>query len=408
MSAHSIAFVLIGGPHQFLHGLPVAAELSRRPGLAVTCYVPDERDARAARRWLGRLGGQACAVECMRLPFEADGSGGGQAGAGDEAGAPRRASLKIVRLAWWAARIRAADAVVALERTSSLLGRLPGRCPPLIQIPHGAGDRARSYDRRFRLFDHALVAGEKDRERLVALGLLPAGRVHVTGYIKRAALERMAHDDAPALFADDRPVIVYNPHFARKLSSGHADGRRIVEAIVADGRWNLIVAPHVRMFEKAGEERRAAWRNLAIPGRVIVDLDSPRLFDMTYTRAADLYLGDVSSQVYEFCMTPRPCVFVDTHGAEWRDNPDYAMWTMGDVTDAASVVAAIERALAQPGRHAARQRELVARALGPCSADAPRIAADVIQDIARAGAPSAAAFPPPPPRPGKRLSARYR
>lgn len=29
---------------------------------------------------------------------------------------------------------------------------------------------------------------------------------------------------------------------------------------------------------------------------------------MTYTPAADIYLGDVSSQSYEFLLDPRPCL----------------------------------------------------------------------------------------------------
>ena len=56
----------------------------------------------------------------------------------------------------------------------------------------------------------------------------------------------------------------------------------------------------------------------AVAGRVIVDLDSHRLNDMTYTNAADIYLGDVSSQVYEFSTQPRPCVFINAHGVAWQ------------------------------------------------------------------------------------------
>ena len=37
-----------------------------------------------------------------------------------------------------------------------------------------------------------------------------------------------------------------------------------------------------------------------------------------YVRAASLYIGDASSQVYEFLERPRPCIFVNCHGVEWR------------------------------------------------------------------------------------------
>src|SRR3546814_1454054 len=53
---------------------------------------------------------------------------------------------------------------------------------------------------------------------------------------------------------------------------------------------------------------------------------------MTYTRSADIYVGDVSSQVYEFIYEPRPCVFILPERIDYRQNPDYAHCRFGDVT----------------------------------------------------------------------------
>ena len=52
---------------------------------------------------------------------------------------------------------------------------------------------------------------------------------------------------------------------------------------------------------------------------------------MDYTDLADIYLGDVSSQVYEFLVRPRPCVFVDAHGFDWLRDPNFAHWAAGPV-----------------------------------------------------------------------------
>jgi hypothetical protein len=41
---------------------------------------------------------------------------------------------------------------------------------------------------------------------------------------------------------------------------------------------------------------------MAVPGRVLVDTGSPQMIDMSHVAVADLYLGDVSSQVYEFLL----------------------------------------------------------------------------------------------------------
>ena len=66
---------------------------------------------------------------------------------------------------------------------------------------------------------------------------------------------------------------------------------------------------------------------------MLIDPGSERSIDMTYTMGADLYLGDVSSQVAEFMIRPRPCLFLNAHEADWQDNPNYQSWTLGPVTD---------------------------------------------------------------------------
>ena len=61
--------------------------------------------------------------------------------------------------------------------------------------------------------------------------------------------------------------------------------------------------------------------------------------------AADIYLGDVSSQVYEFLLEPRPCVFLNGHNVDWKDNPFYFHWTLGQVVE--DVDAQLGKALAR-------------------------------------------------------------
>ena len=49
--------------------------------------------------------------------------------------------------------------------------------------------------------------------------------------------------------------------------------------------------------------------------------------------AADLYLGDVSSQVYEFIINPRPCLFLNTNGIDYKEDINYRFWQSGLVID---------------------------------------------------------------------------
>src|SRR5690606_21808374 len=123
------------------------------------------------------------------------------------------------------------------ERTSTLLKRLPGHCPPMIHIPHGAGDRAIGFEKRFSLFDKVLVAGPKDRDRLITQGVVPAERCAVAGPVKVAAMLRMNAARKP-LFDNGLPVLLYNPHFDRKLSSFDSFARRLVTAVTSENSYN--------------------------------------------------------------------------------------------------------------------------------------------------------------------------
>ena len=80
---------------------------------------------------------------------------------------------------------------------------------------------------------------------------------------------------------------------------------------------------------------------------------------MTYTMAADVYLGDASSQVYEFLLRPRPCIFINSHGIDPAGDPSFLHWQAGDVIDgAAGLDAALDAAVREPQRYAAVQRAL--------------------------------------------------
>lgn len=251
---------------------------------------------------------------------------------------------KIASLLAWTRQLRNCDAILCAERTSTILKRIPGRCPKLIHIPHGAGDRAVGFEERFRLFDAVVVAGPKDRDRLIAEGVVARDSCVVSGPIKVAAVLEAQKRRQP-LFDNDRPVLLYNPHFSRSLSSGEAFVRRLADAVKRDGRYNLIVAPHIRLADNWSAQKRSEWEDLTEIDRILVDLGSNRSIDMTYTLGADLYIGDVSSQVYEFLVKPRPCLFVNAHEASWEGNEDYAMWRFGEVvTPDCDVPAAIERA----------------------------------------------------------------
>lgn len=372
-----IAFSFIGGAHQFWHAVPVAAALSHMADVAITCFVVDVEDAAIMAEMLVGLGAGPVKIVVMTLPRVLQ-------SLLTLRWRRVRSPLKIIRLAWWSRIIARSDLIVAVERTSVLLKWLRSSTPPMVHIPHGAGDRERGYDRRIRRFDYVLAAGEKDRDRFIALGLARADRIWVSGYVKQAGMQRL-HQIRPRFFDNDRPTIVYNPHFSHTLGSWREVGREVIAAIAADGRYNLIFAPHVRLIEDASAQEREELEALARTGSVLIDLGSPRSIDMSYTAAADLYLGDVSSQVYEFCSEPRPCVFINAHGVAWRDDPHYAMWAFGEVIEQVEqLVPALAAAFAAPAAFSWVQREAVRRSFGDPLLDAAQVAANRLVLIAKA------------------------
>ncbi len=82
-------------------------------------------------------------------------------------------------------------------------------------------------------------------------------------------------------------------------------------------------------LDRAG---RIDERYLRAPN-IHIDLGSRASTTMAYTDRADIYLGDASSQVYEFLRRPRPCVFLNAHGFPWQSDPNFAHWRAGPVID---------------------------------------------------------------------------
>jgi len=331
----SICFFFNAQRHQILHGVATARHLALDPGFDVHIASPAGGHVAYARWLVDGLGGAPIA-------FDHRGSRLLEAARRWTGSEVPPKLLTLARLARWLNRF---DAVALPERTSILLKRLGVRHPRFIHLDHGAGDRAAGFDPRIRHFDFVLMAGEKHRERLVADRLVRPGAYAVVGYPKFEAADA-ARDPDWRPFRGERPVVLYNPHFSR-LGSWEPLGEQVLAAFAAQDRYDLIVAPHVRLLDGAAARRR--WEPVLARyeghPRILVDRGSERAIDMTYTTLADVYLGDVSSQVYEFLRTPRPCLFLNPHGVDWREDSDYAHWHFGPVrADAADLTEAVDRA----------------------------------------------------------------
>ena len=335
--------------HQVRHTAPVIAELARNPGVLVTVLASSPAQESEVRRLIGAAAADTRFVQLTigRVARLLD--------AGLSSVLPFR---RIAVLRENVAAFADLDVLVVPETTSLMLRH---RCGldrlKLVWIPHGAGDRSIGFRQEIRGFDLVLLSGAKVRDRMLAQGLVTRSNHAVVGYPK---FDTVSPTRSPLPFATARPIVLYNPHFDPLLSSWYDWGEDIVRWFADDGRFNLIVAPHVmlgqRRWHGSVEHRRVRRRRdlpttlLSAPN-ILLDAGSERSVDMTYTRSADLYLGDASSQVYEWLIEPRPAIFLNPHSLDWRDDPNFTHWRLGDVIDhLAALPTAIERAFAEPDR----------------------------------------------------------
>jgi hypothetical protein len=374
-----VGFVYLGEPHHLFHTAPVACALrEERPDLEVVFLLLDPRHASLLRDVEAAYGIEPLPVEYLHEPRWARWW---------RATTVRRRPLKAAALRASRSRFDKFAAIVAAERTSTRIKALSSAPPRLIHIPHGAGDRAAGFDERIRHFDFVITAGVKDARRMLAEQLTRPGSYAISGYVKRDLIHRM--DRAlPALFPNSRPVVLYNAHFAARVSSWSSWAREVVRSFAAQERFNLVVAPHIKLFADRPRSVRRVWERRAVPGKILIDLDSERSIDMTYTRAADLYLGDASSQAYEFAMRPRPCVFLNDRRVRWHGDPSYRHWRMGEVVDRLEdLMPAVNRASDQFPRYRATQEVSVLEALGPFDGRAAARAARAIAEYLDAPRP---------------------
>lgn len=322
-----IAFLAIAEAQQLYHWLPAALELARRPDVQVSVLSPSDQILDLVASYDPQ--GQLARVRLRRPSSRPD--------------SLFRQPSRLATLLLNYPAIARFPTLVTTEISSAWLRCVPGFSSRLILIKHGAGDREGGYKKRHADFDLTLVAGEKDRRRMIERGLCAPQAVAVGGYAKfelKAPRQRY--------FYNDDPVLLYNPHFDPALSSWVNHAPQMMAALESLVGWNVIIAPHTKLARTAPPIVTAA-------PHIRVDMGSRHSIDMSYTMSADVYLGDVSSQVYEYLLHPRPCIFLNL-GHRDGSGDAFAHWRLGQVIDSAD---ALPQALArapdlQPGFVAAQ------------------------------------------------------
>ncbi len=381
--------------HQVAHSLPIAIAMAEGgfDGEIVVATTNDRLEAEV-RRLAGDLLG--CRIQHVALSL----------------------SPSTERLARWLGKLlpatklliyrdnldffRSLDMLIVAEKTSLLLKTRYGlNSLFMVHTRHGAGDRAIGFDKASAGFDHILCSGEKIRKRLISESGIKPDKISIVGYPKFDTLEKSIRQYK---VDPNRSLTLYNPHPSPHLSSWYRHGRAVLDHFRRDGSREVMFAPHVMLFErsfvvtidKLRIDRAGTIDQRFLRGdNVHIDLGSRASTDMSYTVAADIYLGDVSSQVYEFLLQPRPCIFLNSHGLLWEGNPDFAHWRAGEVvTSPDQLEGALDRAESlHISRYRAVQEELFSESFDLNEHPSSKRAAEVIARLAKglvSGRPSAA------------------
>jgi hypothetical protein len=369
-----VAFLFLGETLLIPHLYPIVDALAEMaPILNIDVWVSTSVHEGLIRKWLDESNLVLPRVRLRRAP-------GYRAHPELTRGENPPLPAKIPMLLRLLPHLLGASVVVCAEQTSLWLPRLfPFLRERFIKTAHGAGSVSNRGDKRRDAAWRVMLPSAFEAAELVRAGQDPL-RMLVTGYVK-AGFRYLGN--AQDLFPEKRPVIVYSPHWQQKRSSWWAWGREIVAQLAAQDRYNVILAPHQRLVEK-DPDIRAVLASVSHFPHVHTDLDSFAMVDGTYMASADIYLGDTSSQVGEFLIRPRPCVFLNNDGIDWRETDDHGFWECGEVIDALSdLPAAIDRATMLHPRFKQAQREFVALSLGDVSPEAARRAAAIVIEAAR-------------------------
>lgn len=317
-----IAFLILDDIHHVHHLLPVALELSKRPEYECTVFLQAQSFS-VMQKMTALYPGQRCRFQILspsrwvKLLYKF-----------------RHRKISSARMiGCHISKFREFDGIVSPDSDTNKLIRKctrEGKTPVFIHSKHGAGDRPRKSFASLKKISLALLPGEKQRKMYIQTGLILPEKCVVTGYPKFDVIPSQLK---PQIFSNNKPIILYNPHFVLELSSWRRWGLEILEYFFNQNDFNFIFAPHTNLFHRVLHPKTFPKKYFNAP-QLIVDFGSEKSVDMTYTQAADIYLGDVSSQIYEFIRIARPCLFLNAQGIDWKNHPNYLHWTMGEVFDA--------------------------------------------------------------------------
>ncbi len=205
--------------------------------------------------------------------------------------------------------------------------------PLLFYLYHGIGTRAFGFEPSRGQFDYLFIPGNYYKDRLISEGVCKEEQLALVGDPKLDLLNNKSSNKSK-LFNNNNPIFYYNPHWDLKISSFIKWADIILDFFKKNSQYNLVFAPHPLIKHNAFNKRYSINHKIKDAENIIIDFESEKLLDGTYIENADVYIGDVSSMaVYWVIRRPRPCIFINAHRVNWKNNESYTIWNYGMVIE---------------------------------------------------------------------------
>jgi len=248
-----------------------------------------------------------------------------------------------------------------------------------IKLLHGSGDSDVGFSPKLSCFDYIFVSGNDNKARTAEVKILNEDRIKVVGYPKFDLINKTTLGDRQKYFNNNNPIIQYNPHHNSSQTSWYKWGYQVLDFFATHPEYNLIFAPHIKIFGKKMPKKLKKYLSFK---NIIIDINSDALIDMTYTEISDVYMGDISSQIYEFLFYPRPCIFLNPNGFKWENDQYFKNWKLGDVLDDINMLEMIiQNAKVNHSKYIDLQKEAFIQKFEPSDKSAGKRAADAIAEI---------------------------
>lgn len=221
------------------------------------------------------------------------------------------------------------DAFLCCKQTDLDLKKILKHKVKYIYTDHGIPNRKVAFSEVITEFDLFFLCGKTQKLLKLKDGHLTDTNYSVTGYLK---FDSLVHNHNTKLFTNNNYTFIYNPHWENHLTSFFTFGEKIFNFFANRKDYNLIFSPHYLLIQNNFFLKfRYNFRKFSEYENIKIDYRSEMCNNMTYTKYADFYIGEGSSQVWEFvAFKNRPCLFLDAHELATNKEERLLSWKLGD------------------------------------------------------------------------------